>query len=276
MRPGDIRKAGLAGPAQTAIARAAKLARSRSRRRFDKQLDEFLEATADRHVRVEVVESPGDPAKPWWPATEVGLLVPVEDLLGWFTSLEAIISLVPEDLNQRGVSVAPVRNDRLVGGLVGRLINRKWFEFSSALDGFRNPGLPSAASTPTADAFSRATGSLTTISALIAWDTPDHTHAAEQSAFDDAKDIYASAVAYLQEQDQEDPVIREAFGVLVQLSERVQDEIDHHVGIDHTLAAELSRVIRGVDGERFTQRNPRCLRLPARVGHRFSQCMSPS
>ncbi|GBE20915.1 hypothetical protein BMS3Bbin01_00256 [bacterium BMS3Bbin01] len=245
----EVQKAGRAGSANAAIARAAKLARSRCRRRFDTQLAKFLTALESCSASVTVIEAPGDPAAPWWPAAEIGLLVQVEDLLDWFAAFETIVSEVPDDLGQRGVSIAPIRDNRVVEALAGRLISGKWFESSDALDCIRSPETPPAASTPTADAFSRASSSLITISALVAWDTPDHTHPDEQTALDDAQDSYSEAVALLQGLDPDDPVIQEAIGVLVHLSERVQDEIDNHVDRDRTLAAEISRVIRGSDAE---------------------------
>jgi hypothetical protein len=243
----EVQKAGRARSANAVIARAAKLARTRCRRRFDKQLAKFLRALESCSAGVTVIEAPGDPAAPWWPAAEIGLLVQVEDLLDWFSALETIVSEVPDGLGQRGVSIAPIRDNRVVEALAGRLISGKWFESSDALDRIRTSETPPAASTPTADAFSRASSSLITISALVAWDTSDHTHPDEQTALDDAQDAYSEAVALLQGLDLDDPVIQEAIGVLVELSERVQDEIDNHVDRDRTLAAEISRAIRGSD-----------------------------
>jgi len=247
--PGDVQKAARAGSARGATARAAKLARSRCRRRFDKHLDRFLRAIENFSPNVAILESPGDPAAPWWPAVEVGLLVQIEDLFSWFAALETIISGIPDDLGQRGVSIAPTRDNRLVKGFAGRLISGKWFERSDAMDRFRSSEIPPAASTPTADAFSRAASSLITISALVAWDTPGHTHVDEQAALDDAQDAYSEAVVLLQGLDLEDPVIQEAIGVLAELGERVQNEINNHVDRDRTLAAEVSRAIRGSNVE---------------------------
>lgn len=249
VRPGDIRKAGLAGSAQAALSRAATLARARSQRRFERELRAFVELLRNRDVHVDVVEGSGDPAAPWWPITEVGLLVRVQHLLEWFSALAAITSVIPEELNTRGVSITPLRDDRLVAGLAGRLINGKWFEAPDSLERLRDADLPPRANTPAADAFSRATSSLITISALVAWDTPSHTHPAEEAALADAQQAYREAVAYLQGLDQENPVIQEVMGALAQISERVQNEIDNSVDLDQTLAAELSRAIRGSSAE---------------------------
>lgn len=232
-------------PRGAALARAAKLARTRANRRYNARTTALTHAASDRGLRIEIKtrEDPTANAVEW-PPRQTAIVVNLASLADCDQAFLTIAELLDEaGLPDKAATVIPAREGTPLPKYAARVFaNGKVFPTPDVATEWLDV-LPGLRQLPLTDAALDAHAALQEVSALAYLDQHRGAGTRGQAAADEAVARFRTAIARI-EALPEDEVTTTIRDLLIALGERVQGELDGTA----TMMPLTEAVTRGVAG----------------------------
>jgi hypothetical protein len=228
---------------------AANVARQRADGRMQRVSDSVVRALDAAGYQAWVVRRAGQPESHRWPSDDFLILVDIDSIYHWQSSLMMIVDICRPLLHDRvDFFMAPVRRERVVGSFGVRVITNVFPD--DAISQWPDMPLPLLEERVGATC-SRGLSALIEVSGIIASVHREEVHDDEAAVVDAAMDQANEALRMINELIEEPghPLLIEIQGALLELAQAVEDEAAALVSGAPVANGVAASVIAGLKGE---------------------------